>query len=468
MAISSIGVGSGLPLDQLLTDLRKAESQPLQLIKQRQVISEARLSGYGIIKGALTDLQKSAQALGKTETYGALKATSSSDALGVKVENKAVAGNYNVQVSQLATQQSLVLAGRASRDTPIGSGGTIEITLENGESHSIELGSDTSLQGVMKAINADPKAGVQATMINDGDATAPYRLMLTAKDTGSEASVARINVIENDDLAAVLGFNNLEENGVVSSSGTYSVSDAQNAKLTLNSIEIESQSNSIKDVIEGVTLDLKSMPKDGETVKIAVARDDSAAINGIKDFVKSYNSLLDTIKTQTSFDVDAGQSSALTGDSLIRRIENQMRNVLNGAPGSNTINTLADLGITTDYKTGKLEINDDKLTEAVKNNLNEVTNFLSGENGLAKRVDSTTNEFIKSGGLISNSTDSIERNIRMLKDQYEVTSERIDGKMENYRKQFSQLDVMVNQMNGTSQYLAQQLDMLANMNAPKK
>lgn len=467
MAISSIGVGSGLPLDKLLEDIRKSENQPLVLIQQKQIISEARLSGYGIIKGSLTDLQKSSQALTKAETYGALKATSSSEALGIKVENKAVAGNYNIKVETLATQQSLVLAGQPSRDQNIGTGGSIDITLANGESHSVQLGSDTSLQGVMKAINADPKAGVQATMVNDGNPDSPYRLMITAKDTGTEASVATINVTGNDDLNAVLGFNNIEENGVTQSSGSYTVSDAQNAKLTINGIEVNSQSNSIEDVIEGVTIDLKSMPKDGETVKVAITRDDTAAINAVKDFVKSYNALLDTIKSQTSFDVENEKSSALTGDSLVRRVETQMRNALNGAEGSGAIRTLSDLGIKTDYKTGKLEIDDKKLTAAVKDNLADVTGFLSGENGLGKKMDGAANEFIKSGGLISNATDGIDRNIKDLKKQYAATSERIDNKMENYRKQFSQLDVMVNQMNGVSNYLTQQLSMLANMNNQK-
>lgn len=467
MAISSLGVGSGLPLDQLLSDIRKSENQPLVLIQQRQVLSEARLSGYGIIKGAITDLQKSSQALNNTQTYGALKATSSSDSLGVKVDKNAVAGQYNIEVTQLATQQSLVLQGQPARDSAIGTGGTMEITLQNGESHTIELGDDTSLQGLIKAINSDPKAGVQATIINDGDENAPYRLMLTATDTGSEASVASIKVNDNEALNQVLGFNDIEENGVISSSGSYDISQAQNAKFSINSVEVTAQSNTIEDVIEGVTLTLKSVPKNGETIKLSVARDDSAAINAIKDFVKTYNALLDTTKNQTSYDVASEKSSPLTGDSLVRRVESQMRSTLSSAEGAGAIYSLADLGITTDYKTGKLQIDDEKLNEAVKNNLNDVTRFLSGDQGLGKKMDVAANEFIRSGGLISNATDSIDRNIKDLQKQYTATAERIDSKMENYRKQFSQLDVMVNQMNGVSSYLTQQLSMLANMNNQK-
>lgn len=470
MAISSIGVGSGLPLDQLLSDLRKSENQPLVLIQQRQVLSEARLSGYGIIKGSLTDLQKAATALTDANKYGALKGTSSAESIGVKVENSAVAGNYTLSNVKLATSQALTLDGHPNRDQNIGSGGTLTIRLNNGESAvSVDLGDDTSLQGIMKTINANPDLGVQATIINDGSADAPYRLMLTAKGTGTEASVASITVEDNETLNTLLQFDasNLPQDpNAEQRSGNFSVTAAKNASFDLNGITITSQSNTIKDVIEGVTLDLKSVPADD--VKIAITRDDSVAINAVKDFVKAYNSLLDTIKTQTSFDVASEKSSALTGDSLVRRVESHVRTALGSAEGSGDIYSLADLGIKTDYKTGKLEIDDTKLTEAVRDNLANVTAFLSGENGLGKKMDGIVNEYIKSNGLIQNATDSLDRTIKDIQRQYDATTERIENKMENYRRQFSQLDVMMNQMSGISNYLTQQLSMLANMNSNNK
>lgn len=461
MAISSIGVGSGLPLDQLLSDFRKSENQPLVLIQQRQVISEARLSGYGIIKGALTDLQKASQALTKTEKYGALKGTSSNEAVGVKVEKNAVAGSYTLTDITLATQQTLTLTGRDSRTDIIGTGGgQLSIELNNGKAPAtIDLGDDTSLQGVMKAINANPDLGVQATLVNVGS-DSPYRLMLTAKDTGTEASIKEITVTGNDELNAILAYD-----ATGSTANYQETTKATNAKATVNGIPVTSQSNTFKDVIEGVTLDLKTVPANGEAVKINITRDDSVAINAVKDFVKAYNSLLDTIKAQTSFDVANEKSSALTGDSLVRRVESQMRGALNSASSVGDIHTLADLGIKSDYKTGKLEINEEKLTEAVRDHLGDVTEFLSGANGVGKNVDKAANEYIKSNGFIQNATDGLNRTIKDLEKQYQATSDRIENKMENYRRQFSQLDVMMNQMSGISNYLTQQLSMLGNMNS---
>lgn len=470
MAISSIGVGSGLPIEDLLSDLRKAESQPLNLIKQRQQLTEARLSAYGIIKGGVSDLQKAAKALQDSDNYGALKATSGNeDVIGVKVDNTAVAGNYNIEVTQLATHQSMVAAGQESRTTNIGGGGgQLTVALQNGDSHTIDLGDDTSLEGIMKTINANPDLGIQATLINDGS-DKPHRLMFTATETGTEAAVSAITVDGNSELATALNFD-ASSYDPEAENNAYDVTAAENASISINgSIHITSQNNTIEGAIEGVTLDLKAMQAEGDNaISVKVSRDDSVTTGAIKDFVKEYNKLLDTIQKQTSFDVEAGQSSALTGDSLVRRIENQMRSALNGATGSGDINTLADLGIKTDYKTGRLEIDDDKLAEAVKNNLNDVTEFFSGDNGLAARVDNTAEDFVKAKGLINNTEDSINSTLKMLQTQYENTSDRIDTKMENYRRQFSQLDVMMSQMNGISNYLTQQLDMLANMTTNKK
>lgn len=468
MAISSIGVGSGLPLDQLLSDLRKAESQPLQLIKQRKDLTEARISSYGVIKNSLANLQKAAQALGDTDKFGALKGkTSNEDVLGVKATNSAIAGSYNVTVNSMATHQSLVAAeGQASRIEKIGeeTGGTLTIKLANNKSASIDLGDDTSLEGIMKSINANPDLGVQATMVNDGSDT-PYRLMITAKDTGTEASVVSIEVTGNTGVNDALRY---DAQNKTDNYSTDPSNQATNASISVNGINIISQSNEIEDVIEGVTIDLKNMPANGESVRIDVARDDSVTTDAVKAYVKEYNALLDTIKKQTSYDVENETSSVLTGDSMLRRIENQLRGAMNGADRAGEINTLADLGVKTDYKTGRLEIEEDKLKKAIEDNLNDVTAFFVGENGISKRVDNTTNEFVRSGGLISSTTDNMSRTVRMMEDQYNRASDRIDVKMENYKKQFTQLDMMVNQMNGTSQYLAQQLDMLANMNKPKK
>ncbi|HRK84945.1 MAG TPA: flagellar cap protein FliD N-terminal domain-containing protein, partial [Alcaligenes faecalis] len=206
MAVSSISSGAGLPLEELMANLRKNENIALSMIQSRQTASEARLSAYGKIRNALEALQKSAQALNNSDTYGALKSTVSSDLISVNATPKATAGEYAIVVDRLATSQSLVGAGRTSRTDAIGTGGKITVTLANGKEKTIDLtGKSTSLEGVVKALNDDPESGVRATLINDGSG-APHKLLLTATNTGDQASVAKIRVEGNSDLANVISF----------------------------------------------------------------------------------------------------------------------------------------------------------------------------------------------------------------------------------------------------------------------
>lgn len=460
MAISSIGVGSGLPLDQLLTDLRNSENQSLVLVQSKQVDAANRLSAYGKVQSSIEALKTAAEKLGKDDTYGALKATVSSDAFTASAGTTAIAGQYNINVETLASTQTLVAKGVADRTQANGTGGQVTIQLQDGTTHTLDLaGKDTSINGLISAINsADPSLGVSATVINDGGAE-PHRLMLTSTTTGTESAVASITVEDNAELQALLGFNSGDAPTVEE------VQAANNAKLTVNGVVITSQTNTVEDAIEGVTLNLTKSGGDPGTLK--VERDDSATTNAVKSFVTAYNNLQNTIKSLTTYDVETNKGSALTGDSLARRAQTQARDALNSFTSEGTLRTLGQLGITTNYSSGLLEVDDTKLSEGIKEHLPDVQRLLSGENSLSKRVISMTDNFLGSNGYLQSAKDGTDRNIKDLQRQYTETSERIDAKMQNYQRQFSSLDSMLAQMNSVSSYLTQQLSMLGNLNERK-
>lgn len=462
MAISSIGVGSGLPIDELLADLRKSENHTLRLIQDRQDKAEDRLSAYGKLKSALSSLETAAKTLNDADTYGAFKTRTSAEAFTAKASPGAMAGQYAIRVDQLATHQSLVAQGVADRSQAIGTGGQITLNLQNGQSTTIDLSQaeGTSLTDIAQAINNHADAGVHASIINDGDTDTPYRLLLTSRETGTEASVQAITVQGNADLAELLAFE-VDTDGNVS--GTLTHEAAHNAQLNINGIAITSGSNTVEHAIEGVTLNLEDTTSGGTPEALSVVEDTNVTTKAVKDFVKAYNTLQDTIQSLTAYDIENHRASALTGDSLARRLQGDIRSTLNVFGSRDGLRTLGQLGITTDTRTGKLEVDDSKLADAVKNHATSVKNLLSGTTGLAGRVTQVAETFTRSGGLFSTSTDSINRSITDIQRQYEIASERIDNKMEGYRRQFSQLDSMLAEMNSVSNYLTQQLAMLNNL-----
>ena len=209
-----------------------------------------------------------------------------------------------------------------------------------------------------------------------------------------------------------------------------------------------------------------SLTKETTTAEtLTVSADNSVTTKAVEAFVTAYNNLQNTIKTLTSYNTETQTGSALTGDSLARRVQGQMRQALTSGTGSEGINSLSQLGITTDPLSGTLKIDNTKLTAALGDNMAGVQDLFAGTTGISSTITTAADTFVKSGGIISSATDGVNRNIKALEEQYSSASERIDNRMAIYRAQFQQLDVMMSQMNATSSYLNQQLSALANLNS---
>ena len=462
MAISAIGVGSGLKLDELLEDLRKTEKKSLAVIQNRQVANTNKISAYGQLKSSVAELQTAANTLNSEDSFGAVKVAANSENIKVTGSSKAAPGQYVIKVDNLATRQTLTASAHESRDTAIGEGGKITVRLANGKEHTLDMqNKDTSMQGLMNAINADEDLGMKATIINTGDPDEPYRLQLSAGATGEAASITSIRVAGNDDLADMLTFDAADP----AASG-FEQTKALNAKLTVNGIAITSQSNTLKNTIEGLEITLNKAGDD--PINVEVSKDDAAAANAIKDYVAAYNKFNKAVRSLTAYNVDLKKGSALTGDSMAREAHNAMRDATLGyVPGEGEIRSLVGLGINIDPKTGDLQLDEKKLNEVLKTNMADVKNMFVGEKSIAGRVHAAADDFIKKGGRIDSAQEGAEKVGKQLQDQFDAADLRIENKMEAYRKQFVQLDVMINRMQGTSNYLSQQLSMLGNMNNSK-
>ncbi|TGV08027.1 flagellar hook-associated protein 2, partial [Alcaligenaceae bacterium 429] len=205
MAISSVGVGSGLPVDKILADLRKVENQSLALIQNRKSAAEARLSGYSVLKGSLDSLQGAGKKLADPDIFSAFKATTSNDAVTAKANSNAIAGSYEIEVKNLATSQRLTKTDNRERVLSDQEGGKISVTMENGDTHEVDLaGFDNTMEGMVKAINSDPKLGISATLINAGEGQT--HLVISSIKTGVGNAVSKIEVKDNEQLNDFLGF----------------------------------------------------------------------------------------------------------------------------------------------------------------------------------------------------------------------------------------------------------------------
>ncbi|WPH19568.1 flagellar filament capping protein FliD [Variovorax paradoxus] len=477
-SFSSLGVGSNLDLSTLLTQLQTAESQPLVLLQQRQVSYTSKLSAYGTLQSSLSTLQTAAKKLSDPALFQGVKAVSSAaDVLTASAAGTATAGTYAVNVTQLAQPQSLVAAGQASTTTAIGSG---TITIDFGAITGGTLdpatgtytgagftpdatrtavpitinGSNNTLAGIRDAINA-AKAGVSASIVNDGSGT-PNRLVLTSLQSG-ETSSMRVSVAGD---AALQGLLNNDPAGTQNLRQTVA---AQNAELTVNGIAVTSASNTVKEAIQGTTLTLL---KTGAS-SLSTQADTAAVETAINDFVKAYNSLQATARTLTTYDQDSKTGAALVGDSTLRNLQTSIRQALTTpqAGGANDMKVLSEIGVAF-QKDGTMAVDSAKLKSALAGNLAGVSGLFASATGstagYGKQLSALVDNLTSTGGALKVASDGMTASLKQLDQQYTDMQMRVEAKVERYRAQFTQLDLLMSQMNSTSNYLTQQFASMQN------
>jgi len=464
--ISSLGIGSGLDLNTLLANLTTAEKARLTPISSAQSSYSAKLTAYGTMQSALQTFADAATALSSTNTYGATTATSNNTAaFSATTSVGAAAGKYSVSVTQLATAQSLTSATQTSNTAALGStttDNTRTLTISQGTGTkplSIKLTDDqTSLTGVRDAINK-AGGGVTASIVKVTDSS--YKLVLSANKTGTDSEMT-ISVSGDDTLNNIVGYNSSTNTGAMTQN-----SEATNAKLTFNGIELERQSNIISDAQDGISLNLTGTTTSAGA--LTVAKDTSTATTAIQTFVDSYNALQDTFTSLTKFtatttnsDTADSTNGALLGDSALRTIQTRLKSALGAASGSGTITSLSNIGITTDPDTGKLEIDSTKLSTALTNNTAAVQTMMVGDGkttGVVTNITKLNSGFLNaSTGTIANAETAVNATLKTLTTQYNKVNDSINTTIARYKTQFTALDVAIQKLNSTADYLTKQFD----------
>ena len=385
----SSAVTSGLDVNALVSQLMTVEQQPIAKLDKQEASYQAKLSAFGSIKGAVASFQSTMRALSNASSFQTVTATSSdSSMVSATALTSALPGSYSLEVTSLAQSQKLVAAGQSSVSTAIGTGatttlsfdfGTITGALTNGKYDAgatfntagggvktVTLdSSNNSLQGMRDAINA-AGIGVTASIINDGSAS-PYRLVLSSNNMGAANSL-KISAVGDAAVSGLLA--NDPTAGAATGALGQNLSEsvtAHNADLKVNGIAISKTSNTVSDVISGVTLNLSKLTT--TPITLTVAQDTAAAGKAVNDFVAAYNELSKTLTDLSSYNAATKKGATLQGDATIRNLQTKLRDILN-TPGAGALTSLSQIGVTF-QRDGSLAVNSSKLNSAVQSNFSD-------------------------------------------------------------------------------------------------
>ena len=386
--LSSPGIGSGLDVNSIVSQLMAAESRPLAALNRKEATYQIKLSAYGNLKGALASFQSAARNLNDSAKFQKINATSADTTLfSATAEKTAALGSYSVEVQQLATNQKLASKGFTNTTDTVGTG-TLQIqfgTYDSGANtfslnadkpaRSIAIDSSKqSLAGIRDAIN-EANAGVTASIVNDGTAN---KLVVTSSDTGTVNSL-RILVKDDDgNNTNDAGLSQLAYDPTAAAGSGKNLSEstaAADAKVVVDGVALTKASNTIKDAIEGVTLNLAKV---GAATKLAVERDSGVVKNSADAFVKAYNAAVKTLQGLTAYDPKTKQAGPLQGDASARTIATQLRNVLNSAVPAvgGKFATLSDIGIAF-QKDGSIAVDSAKLQKAIDTSYNDIADVFA-------------------------------------------------------------------------------------------
>jgi flagellar hook-associated protein 2 len=449
--IGALGAGSGVDTRKLAESLVDAERAPRKaLIDAKLERAESRISGYGAVRFALSSLKDAFAALNDTSDFASITSRNSQPAaLGITAGPLARPGSYTVEVSALASAQRSASAGFASASTALnaanaGAAFDLTVSVNGGAAQTISVTGATvppattpagvTVADVVRAID-DAGLGLDAELVNVGGAS-PYRIVVTGA-TGAAAGFTLTSAAADLDFATGL-------------------STATDASLTVNGMAVSSASNSLVDVVPGVTLELYSPTTAGTPARVDLSRDTSGVRQKIEALVSAYRDFEDTLTVLGDRDSTVEEfGGALAGDQLVSTLRGQLRSMLldtSSSPGS-TITAGRDIGLSFD-RDGVLQLDSARLSQALQSNFDQVVTvftanaegqsvFSPAAGGVAGDAVKRLDRMLRSDGLVARNTAAARDEVGRQQAALKLLEERMSGLLERYTRQFSIMESIV-------------------------
>jgi flagellar hook-associated protein 2 len=438
MAISSAGIGSGLDVASIVSQLVAAERAPAAArIDRDERRVDAQISALGSLRSAFDALREAVGKLSSDDSARARKVTLGEDAgFSASAAAGAATGDYQVEVLALATAHKLSSAAHADGDAVVGTG---TLTIASGET-SLEVVIDSSnntLAGIRDAINAAADgAGVTATIVNADDGA---HLVLSATETGA-ANALVITASGGDGGLASL------TNASMTTLGA-----AADAKVEVDGMLRTSAGNRLTDLVEGVTLVLTGAAP-GTVTTLSIAGDPSVLRGAAKSMVAAYNRARDAIDKATAYNADTNIAAALNGDAMVRGTGRDLREAISSA-----VTDLDALGISIDDD-GRLALDEAAFDKAIAEDATPAARLFGGAEGsLVARLEHTLAGLLDEDGMLDERDAGLKARNERIDEQRLALDRRMSGVEARYRAQFTALDVLVSRMQSTSSFIAQQL-----------
>ncbi len=457
--ISFGGLGNGMDFGKVVDQLVKVAQLPVDRLTKKKADLNSKFTDLTTVSTKVAALQSAAQALRLSTSFDRTTASvTDSTVLSVSASSSSTSGTYSVRVLQLAQAHQVVSkAAKAvvSETSDIVSGGSATFTFRvgSGANQTVTLGATGTLNDLREQINS-LGAGVTASIINAGTEAAPsYRLALSSHNTGSANAITIVADGTNLDFLNGSG-----------TGGSDTLAAAQNSQMqigdqTLNPLTIERSSNTVSDVISGVTLTLAKTTGTG-TVQVNLSQDVNAVKTNIKAVATAYNEVVKFINERNTYDVTTKQGGIFFNEAAAKATLSQLRTALSSSvSGATGFSNVGEIGFKTE-RDGTITVNEGQLSTALNTNYSGVKALFSNQGavtGLAQSLVSAVdrlNDF--TGGALALRKSGLTSEIDRVGNDIARQEDVVSRYEERLRRQFSKLDGLLRQLEGQSGFLQAQ------------
>jgi flagellar hook-associated protein 2 len=462
--ISGSTGNSSLDVNSLVSTLVNAKVAGQTAALETEAANDtSQLSAIGSLSAVLSELQIGLAPLFNGSLQSSFTATASGTGITATAASGAAAGTYAIDVSQIATSQSLSSGAFSSTQAAAMGTGTLAVSI-GGTSMNVNItSSDDTLSGIASAINNQAETSgvaVSASVVTGSNGS---HLVLSSTATGA-SNVINVSVsnLSDDNGLSSLGVTSTAGNDTgtdssITSTGSIAWTQstkAQDAEFSINGTDATSASNSVTTALSGVTINLTAAAAESanQSQTITVATDTSTQISDIENFVTDYNNVVSAMSSLSSFS-SAGSSAngALVGDSMLTTIQTTLGNIVSGTAGGSTLSALG-ISLQSD---GQLTVDTSTLTNAVTNDPAQVASVFNSTDGIAEQLNTSINAFTESNGVIADRSTALNDDLTSVATQQTALAAYTAQLTSQYNNEFTALNNLMATTNENSQYLTQ-------------
>ena len=452
--VSLTGLTSDINWTNLINDIINAKkAATITPLENKKTNYQSKLSAYQSFNSLLLSLKNYIDdndldtQTGYDIYSSSLTSSSSSitpeNVLGVTLGSVSGAGSYSIEVLNLAQAEKIASDSQTSKTEALGLSGTINI---NGEDITIE--SDDTLTLIASKINS-ANAGVTASILSISDTE--HRLIIESQTTGAEG----ITLTDDNDVLKTLGI--LDSVGLKKNI----IRSSADASVKIDGYDIASTTNTLTDVISGVTLTLKDT-NSGSPITLAITENTGAISGKVSALVSSINSVLNYVKTQNTYSGNSS-STPLMGDINLHTVRNNIIDAIFAeVSGNTTYKTASSIGFTF-ASDGTLSLNSTTFSEALSSNKQEVINVLTQ---FGDTLKTSMNVYVDPyTGTLTSIEKSINQTISDIDKRIEELNERYEREAEALEKKYNSLELLISSSNLMKNWLTQQVDYMKKSNS---